>query len=51
VLEQAPLQNLACDNELMTYKHSGFWKCMDTLKDKNDLNEMWKSGHAPWKTW
>jgi glucose-1-phosphate cytidylyltransferase len=51
VLEQAPLQNLARDNELMTYKHSGFWKCMDTLKDKNDLNEMWKSGHAPWKTW
>jgi glucose-1-phosphate cytidylyltransferase len=51
VFEQAPLQNLAIDGQLYTYKHNGFWKCMDTLKDKNDLCAMWDSGKAPWKTW
>lgn len=51
VFEQAPLQNLALDGKLYTFKHNGFWKCMDTLKDKNDLCAMWDSGKAPWKTW
>lgn len=51
VLEQAPLQNLARDGELVTYRHPGFWKCMDTLRDKQDLNQLWASGEAPWKTW
>ncbi|RXK06397.1 glucose-1-phosphate cytidylyltransferase [Halarcobacter ebronensis] len=49
--EQEPLKNLALDGEMFTYKHKGFWKPMDTLKDKNDLNELWESGKAPWKTW
>ncbi len=51
VFERNPLQNLAKNNELFSYKHPGFWKCMDTLRDKNDLNAMWNSGKAPWKTW
>jgi glucose-1-phosphate cytidylyltransferase len=51
VFEQEPLQRLALANELHTYRHDGFWKCMDTLRDKNDLNQMWQSGKALWKTW
>ncbi len=51
VFEQAPLKNLAQDGELFTFKHNGFWKPMDSLKDKNDLNNLWDSGKAPWKVW
>lgn len=51
IFEQAPLKNLAQKGEMMTYKHNGFWKPMDSLKDKNDLNKLWDSGKAPWKTW
>jgi glucose-1-phosphate cytidylyltransferase len=51
VFEQEPLQGLAKDGELHTYRHNGFWKCMDTLRDKHDLNQMWQSGTAKWKTW
>lgn len=51
VFEQQPLQRLAYDGELYAYKHPGFWKCMDTLRDKLDLNELWVKGHAPWKIW
>lgn len=51
VFEQDPLQGLARDGQLYTYRHSGFWKCMDTLRDKQDLNQMWQSGSAKWKTW
>jgi glucose-1-phosphate cytidylyltransferase len=49
VFENAPLSKLAADGQLMAYKHPGFWHPMDTLRDKNDLEEMWKSGNAPWK--
>ena len=51
IFEQLPLQNLALETELITYKHNGFWKCMDTLKDKHDLCSMWDKGEAKWKTW
>jgi glucose-1-phosphate cytidylyltransferase len=51
VFEKEPLENLAKDNELYTYKHPGFWKCMDTLRDKNDLNELWQKNQAKWKHW
>ena len=51
IFEQTPLQNLAKDGELFAYKHHGFWKCMDTLKDKNDLTKMWLSKEAPWALW
>jgi glucose-1-phosphate cytidylyltransferase len=51
IFEQSPLQNLAADGQLFIYKHPGFWKCMDTLRDKLDLNNLWTRGDAPWKTW
>lgn len=51
VFEQEPLQNLAEDGEIFTYQHEGFWKPMDSLKDKNDLNSLWESNAAPWKIW
>jgi glucose-1-phosphate cytidylyltransferase len=51
VLEKEPLEQLAGKGELMAYKHHGFWQPMDTLRDKNNLEEMWKSGEAPWKVW
>ena len=51
VLEKAPLENLAKDGQLMAYRHSGFWKCMDTQRDKQQLEAMWQSGNAPWKIW
>jgi glucose-1-phosphate cytidylyltransferase len=51
IFEKDPLENLATEGELYSYKHDGFWKCMDTLRDKNQLNEMWDSNHAKWKTW
>lgn len=51
IFEQEPLQSLARDKELYSYKHHGFWKCMDTLKDRNDLDEMYNTGVAKWKTW
>jgi glucose-1-phosphate cytidylyltransferase len=51
VWEQEPLAKLAHDDQLAAYKHDGFWQPMDTLKDKNRLEELWKSGQAPWKVW
>jgi glucose-1-phosphate cytidylyltransferase len=51
VWERAPLEEIARDGQLTAYKHSGFWKCMDTLRDKRELEEMWASGKAPWKLW
>ena len=49
--EQAPLRNMAEDGKLNAYHHYGFWRPMDMLKDKQDLNALWKSGKAPWKIW
>ncbi len=49
--ESQPLQRLAEENQLMAYQHAGFWQAMDTLRDKNHLEELWVSGKAPWKTW
>jgi len=49
--ERAPLENLAKDGKLSAYKHTGFWKCMDTLRDKTELEKLWQSGSAPWKVW
>ena len=51
VFEQSPLENLAKDNQLIAKKHEGFWGCMDSLRDKPYLNELWDSDKAPWKTW
>ena len=51
VLEQAPLEALARDGQLMAYRHDGFWQPMDTYREFQMLNEMWDSGNAPWKVW
>jgi glucose-1-phosphate cytidylyltransferase len=51
VFEQAPLQNLAKDGEIYTYKHDDFWMPMDTLRDKHKLEELWADDQAPWKVW
>jgi glucose-1-phosphate cytidylyltransferase len=51
VLEQGPLEKMAKEGELYSYKHEGFWKCMDTLRDKNQMNEMWSGNNAKWKVW
>ena len=51
VFEQEPLMRLAQNGEIFTYKHHGFWMPMDTLRDKNKLNEMWQENKAEWKIW
>jgi glucose-1-phosphate cytidylyltransferase len=49
--EASPLETLARQGELMAFEHGGFWQAMDTLRDKNHLEELWASGKAPWKQW
>jgi len=49
--ELKPLNNIAADRELVAFKHAGFWQPMDTLREKNLLEELWLSGKAPWKSW
>jgi len=51
ILEKDPLENLAHDGQLVTYKHRGFWQPMDTLRDKIHLEQLWKKDQAPWKVW
>lgn len=51
VFEREPLVTLANEKQLKAYKHSGFWQCMDTLRDKEKLEKMWAEGSAPWKVW
>ena len=51
IFEQEPLRRLAEAGELFNYRHNGFWKCMDTLRDKKALNELWDTGNAKWKIW
>jgi glucose-1-phosphate cytidylyltransferase len=51
VWEHAPLQNLARDNQLVAYRHDGFWQPMDTLRDKHVLDDLWQRNQAPWKVW
>lgn len=51
IWEREPLQSLAESNQLHSYKHAGFWKCMDTLRDKIELEKLWDTGKAPWKLW
>ena len=48
--EQEPMKKLATAGEIMAYRHEGFWQCMDTLREKNKLEELWQHG-APWKLW
>ena len=51
IWERGPLENLASTGQLSAYKHDGFWQPMDTLRDKNLLEELWQSGKAPWRMW
>ena len=51
VWEKEPLENIANKNQLNAYKHEGFWKPMDTLRDKTELQHLWDSNQAPWKVW
>lgn len=51
IFEKDVLEKLAAEGELMSYKHDGFWKCMDTLLDKKKLERIWSSGEAPWNKW
>lgn len=51
ILERTPLETAAQMGQLMAYKHEGFWKCMDTVREKDALEKLWASGQAPWKVW
>ena len=51
VLETSPMEKLVKDNQLMAYKHEGFWQCMDTIRERQLLESMWAQGNAPWKIW
>lgn len=51
ILEGKPLERLAADGQLMAYQHEGFWQCMDTLRDKKRLEELWQEDTAPWRVW
>ena len=49
--EKEPLEKLAADGQLMAYRHTSFWQCMDTIRDKKLLEKLWQEGNPPWKTW
>ena len=51
IFERKPLEQVAAKGELMSYCHNGFWQCMDTAREKEMLEKMWSTGHAPWKVW
>lgn len=51
ILERDPLERLAVDGQLAVFRHQGYWHCMDTQRDMEQLNERWAGGHAPWKRW
>ena len=51
VLEKEPLERLASDGQLMAVRHDGFWQCMDTQRDRNYLESLWREGRAPWRVW
>lgn len=51
VFEREPLESLVEDHEIVAYKHDGFWQCMDTMRDKENLERAWATGKAPWKRW
>jgi glucose-1-phosphate cytidylyltransferase len=51
VWEEEPVERLAGQSQLRAYRHDGFWRAMDTVRDRNHLEELWRSGGAPWKVW
>ena len=50
-LEKEPMNRLVADGQLMSYTHKGYWQCMDTLREKQQIEKLWNSGNAPWKLW
>ena len=51
VFEKEPMQRLAAEGQLMSFRHNGFWQCMDTQREMQKLEQLWQSGQAPWKVW
>lgn len=51
MLEREPLEKIAAEGQLNSYRHNGFWQCMDTIREKEILEKLWKEGNAPWKIW
>ena len=51
ILEREPMEKLSSSKNLMAYKHDGFWQPMDTIREKEILNQLWEKGLAPWKIW
>ena len=51
MFEQEPMQRLVKEQQIHVYKHTGFWKPMDTLRDNKELNKLWDENKAPWKVW
>ena len=51
IFEEDPIRNLVMDHQVAAFQHKGFWGCMDTLRDKLLLNQMWEKNEAPWKNW
>jgi glucose-1-phosphate cytidylyltransferase len=51
IFEREPMEQLALDNQMMAFKHAGFWRPMDTLRDRNELVDLWEKGQAKWKVW
>ena len=51
VWEREPMENLARDGQLMAYRHDSFWQCMDTMRERHRLEELWQQGNCPWKVW
>ena len=51
ILERMPLERLAKDDQLVAFKHRGFWQCMDTPRDLDLLEKLWQSGRPPWRRW
>lgn len=51
ILERSPMERLVQDGQLMAYRHSGFWQCMDTRREKELLEQLWATNRAPWKVW
>lgn len=51
IFEREPLEQLVVDQQIVAYKHGGFWQCMDTMRDKEQLEKIWTEGQAPWKRW
>ena len=51
MFEREPLEQLAEEGQLMSYLHTGFWQCMDSIREKELLERLWATGQAPWKVW